>query len=400
MDGFEPEVTAHSNTANQAEKQQVELIRFMRYLHVFLFVLLLTSLTSVSAHKLRPSIVTLSFGNERIELTVETNAEAVLAGINAQHDNTDDAPQAQQYKALRALSPELFAQRFRLFSDTYKSGLKLTLSNRLQNWTYDSISVPEVSDIRVARKSLIYFHAAMPAKPGDIVWSSDPKYGDMVVNFINPKGEKVSHWLVGGQSSPVFRIQQERPQRDWKAVLTDYSGLGFLHILPMGIDHILFVLGLFLLSRKTAPLLWQVTAFTFAHSITLALSVYGVISLAASIVEPLIALSIAYVGIENLLTRELKPWRVMVVFLFGLLHGLGFAEVLFELGLPEDEFVAALIGFNLGVEGGQLAVILLALLSVFWLRKQDQLYRQLVVIPGSILITGMGFLWVWQRLSL
>jgi hydrogenase/urease accessory protein HupE len=371
----------------------------MRYLHVIFFTLVLTHLSTAYAHKLRPTIVTLNFSDQLIELSVEANAEALLAGIGTEHDNTDDAPEAQQYKSLRALTPDELAKRFSSFAESYKSGLKLSIANKPVIWMYDRIHVPDVADTRLARKSIIYFHTALPPNTGEIVWSSNPTYGDMVVNFVNHAGEKASHWLVDGQASPPFKIQQAMQQREWTSVFTDYAELGFLHILPMGMDHILFVLGLFLLSRKAAPLLWQVTAFTIAHSITLALSVYGVISLPASIIEPLIALSIAYVGLENLLTRELKPWRVLVVFLFGLLHGMGFAEVLFELGLPENEFVTALIAFNVGVEGGQLAVILIALAAVFWLRSQDQLYRRLIVIPGSLIITVMGLFWVWQRVS-
>ncbi len=371
----------------------------MRHLSVILLVYLLSSLCTVYAHKLRPTIVTLNFSDAQVELIVETNAEALLAGIGAQHDNTDDAPQAQQYKALRALPARELANRFKDFAQSYQQGLKLAVAGKPVDWAYQKIVVPELEDTRLARKSQIYFTASLPPQAGNVVWSSNPLYGDMVVNFVNPKGEKVSHWLVEGQASPAFKIQQLSPKRQWSSVFADYSELGFLHILPMGMDHILFVLGLFLLSRKASPLLWQVTAFTVAHSITLALSVYGVISLPASIIEPLIALSIAYVGMENLLTKELKPWRVLVVFVFGLLHGMGFAEVLFELGLPENEFVTALIAFNLGVEGGQLAVILLAFCAVFWLRRYDDLYRRLVVIPGSLGITVMGLFWVWQRVS-
>lgn len=171
---------------------------------------------------------------------------------------------------------------------------------------------------------------------------------------------------------------------------------GFEHIIPKGLDHILFVLGLFLLSTKLHALLWQVTAFTVAHSVTLALSMLGLFSLPSHIVEPLIALSIAYVAIENVCTRELKPWRPAVVFVFGLLHGLGFAGVLSELNLPRDRFISALIGFNVGVEVGQLAVILLAFAIVGWFRKSDH-YRRAVVIPASFAIAAVGLFWAAQR---
>ena len=176
--------------------------------------------------------------------------------------------------------------------------------------------------------------------------------------------------------------------------------MGIDHIVPLGLDHILFVLGLFLLSRQFAPLLWQVSAFTLAHTITLALSIYGFISLPAYIVETLIALSIVYVGLENILTRELKPWRVIIVFGFGLLHGMGFAGVLLDLGLPESDFVNALISFNIGVELGQLTVIGLALSAVFWIRNRPEIYRLWVVIPASAMIALTGLYWSVQRIGI
>ena len=128
---------------------------------------------------------------------------------------------------------------------------------------------------------------------------------------------------------------------------------GFEHILPLGVDHILFVLGLFLLAAAWRPLLWQVSAFTLAHTMSLALSIAGVVSLPSRLVETLIAASIAYVAIENLATTKMQPWRPVLVFAFGLLHGLGFASVLRELGLPDGEWVSALVSFNVGVELGQ-----------------------------------------------
>ena len=137
--------------------------------------------------------------------------------------------------------------------------------------------------------------------------------------------------------------------------MRQYLWLGYTHILPKGLDHILFVLGLFLLS----PRLQDRCCCRSRRSRSRTRSRSACRSTASSrcrsrIVEPLIALSIAYVAIENLVTRELKPWRLALVFMFGLLHGLGFAGVLRELGLPRGEFLTALLSFNLGVEGGQL----------------------------------------------
>jgi hypothetical protein len=182
-------------------------------------------------------------------------------------------------------------------------------------------------------------------------------------------------------------------------VAWQYLVLGFEHILPKGLDHILFVLGLYLLSPQWKPLLWQVTMFTLAHSITLALSSLEVVSLPGSVVEPLIALSIAVVAVENLVTTELHRWRLPLVFGFGLLHGLGFAGVLGELGLPRDEFMTALVTFNLGVECGQLTVIGLAALAVGWFRQQNW-YRWAIVQPISAAIALIGLYWTVERLGL
>lgn len=355
----------------------------------------------LQAHQIRPAIISLSFEPEQtIKLRIETNAEALLAGIGPQHADTDDAPQAQVYRELRKLAPEDLARRFETYSADYSQGLKLLIKEKAVDWSFVRIQVPEVGDTRLSRLSQIEYRSRLPAGSREVVWSYAAEYGDAVVNFLSAGGSsKTTYWLVKGQSSPAFSLQGPAPARPWIEVMTDYLELGFIHILPKGLDHILFVLGLFLLSRHLAPLLWQVTAFTVAHTITLALSIYGLIDVSSAIVEPLIALSIAYVGLENLFTRTLHSWRVLLVFVFGLLHGMGFAGVLVELGLPQNEFVSALVAFNLGVEFGQLSIIALAFAAVFWLRDRDPYYRNLVVIPGSLVIAGMGLYWTWARIG-
>jgi len=203
-------------------------------------------------------------------------------------------------------------------------------------------------------------------------------------------------WLDASATSQPFRLADAVIPPTRMEIIGQYLQLGFTHILPKGLDHILFVLGLFLLSRRVKPLLLQVTSFTIAHTVTLALSIYGVFSLPSSIVEPLIALSIVFVAVENIFTSELRPSRVALVFGFGLLHGLGFAGVLSQLGLPRAEFLPALLSFNLGVEAGQLAVISLAFLAVGLFRNRSW-YRQAVVVPASVLIAVVGLYWSVQR---
>ncbi len=177
-----------------------------------------------------------------------------------------------------------------------------------------------------------------------------------------------------------------------------YGQLGFTHIIPLGFDHILFVLSLFLLSPKLKPVLWQATAFTVAHSITLGLAMYKIITPPPAIVEPIIALSIMYVALENIFSPTLKKSRIGIVFLFGLVHGMGFANALGSVGLPQNAYLSSLVMFNVGVELGQIAVILSAyFLFGKWFGNKAY-YRKNMVIPLSVLITIMAGYWTVERL--
>ena len=210
-------------------------------------------------------------------------------------------------------------------------------------------------------------------------------------------GSSTIEWITGTNWSGIIDLTRSFPPPTRGEIVQQYLLLGYAHILPKGLDHILFVLGIFLLSPQLKTMLLQVTAFTVAHSITLGLSIYGLVSLPARVVEPLIALSIAYVAIENLVTRDLKPWRLALVFTFGLLHGLGFAGVLRELGLPREEFLTGLLTFNLGVEGGHLTVIAIAMLLVRPFVQRGW-YRHRVVIPAALVIAAIGIYWTITRL--
>lgn len=179
-----------------------------------------------------------------------------------------------------------------------------------------------------------------------------------------------------------------------------YLQLGFMHIIPLGPDHILFVLSLFLLNPRLKPILWQATAFTVAHTITLGLAMYAVIKPPAYIVEPLIALSILYVALENIFSPRLKASRIGVVFLFGLVHGMGFAGALTGLGLASNTYFGSLIMFNLGVELGQFAVILAAFLVLGLPFGKKTYYRQKIVVPLSAIIAAIALYWAYQRIFL
>lgn len=194
----------------------------------------------------------------------------------------------------------------------------------------------------------------------------------------------------------VFAQQSPDAAPAFAETASRYLLLGFEHIVPLGLDHILFVLALFLLSPRIAPLLVQLTTFTVAHSLTLALVAAGVMSPPASVVEPLIAASIVFVGVENLRRRHLGPTRLAVVGAFGLLHGMGFAGALNELGFPPGQQWLALASFNVGVELGQLAVVLAAL-ALTWRSRVEGEHPQWIRLPASGAIALMGLFWVVVR---
>jgi hypothetical protein len=177
-----------------------------------------------------------------------------------------------------------------------------------------------------------------------------------------------------------------------------YLFLGYKHIIPLGFDHILFILSLFLLNPKLKPLLWQATAFTVAHSITLSLSMFHVIVPSPKLIEPLIALSILYVALENIFVTKVRRTRIGVVFIFGLVHGMGFASALGQLGLPQNAYLLSLVMFNVGVELGQITIILAAYILIGKAFGNKPYYRKYFVIPLSIIIACVAAYWTVQRL--
>ena len=362
------------------------------------FALCLGAAQTAHAHTIRPALVSVTFNDDAtFTVEIEANAESLIARIGTEHEDTDESPNAQIYNRLRTLEPAELKAEFDAFAREYLDNLSLAFDGRDAELTFVSIDVPQVGDVELARDSLITLTGRVPAGAQEAIWSYPETYGSNVLRLQYADSEEaVSFFLQTGEVSDPFALEGQVVPRSRMDMAIDYIDIGFRHILPLGLDHILFVLGIFLLSLHLKPIILQVTAFTLAHTITLALSIYGVVSLPASIVEPLIALSIVYVGVENILLKELKPWRIVIVFLFGLLHGLGFAGVLTEIGLPDSEFLTALITFNIGVELGQLAVIGLALLAVGWFRGESW-YRERIVIPGSIVISLIGAYWTIER---
>jgi hypothetical protein len=257
----------------------------------------------------------------------------------------------------------------------------------------------EASDAERPLAVILLAKGPVPEAARTVTWRYRLVYSTYAVVFSSEGNEgDETEWLEADAQSPPVPVLTNFPPRTTPEIVAQYLALGFRHIVPEGLDHILFVLGIFLLTTQLKPVLVQVTAFTVAHSVTLGLTMYGVVALSPRIVEPLIALSVAYVAIENVVIGRLTVWRPAVVFGFGLLHGMGFAGALRELRLPHRELLPALVSFNVGIELAQLAIITAAFLTIALWHRHKPWYRARVVLPASAVIAAIGLFWTVERI--
>lgn len=237
------------------------------------------------------------------------------------------------------------------------------------------------------------------AHPEDEFCTFDGGMDPALCNALQEIDRPATSWTGDSQFTQTETIDFDRPLLETFGL---YIEIGVRHILPTGLDHILFVLALFFTAAGWRALLIQISAFTVAHTLTLMLAATGTISPPASIVEPLIALTIAFVAFENIVFKDMQRWRPLVVVIFGLIHGMGFAGFFGSLGLPQGQFWSALIGFNIGVEIGQLSVVALAAILLWPLRARINgiHYRHYIAIPACALIGLIGTFWTFERVFL
>ncbi len=291
-------------------------------------------------------------------------------------------------------------------------------------------AAPAVADIREWRRTHgsyplpiklgLSARASLPANATSFQIRFPEMLGDLILTIERPGQEVVAVPLQANELSPEFGVaisteesaaspqnqspsnpEHAQPVKDsegtW-SVFARFTALGFLHIIDRrALDHCLFVLGLFLLSPRLKPVLLQISAFTVAHTITLTLTSLHVIGLPAHIVEPAIAASVAFVGIENLFAKKVDAKRTAVSFCFGLVHGMGVATAFNEAGFPAGRLVPSLGAFTVGVEAGHLAVLAGAFAVLAWSRGKPW-YRARVSIPISLAISAIALVWFVQRL--
>jgi hydrogenase/urease accessory protein HupE len=300
-------------------------------------------------------------------------------------------------KATMAAAPEVLERLRTETEKTLRKILKLTFADKELPWTIgfpdfekEPFELPEDA----GDTALLSVRITAKAQPGPgalkVHWNDDQNS-----EFIAANEEAGGAVLTARSGSSVIMLTVDESE-NVEAANTNFGGWivsGFQHVLPLGLDHLAFILGLFLLRPTWKPLAIQSLLFTIAHSLTLGLAVLGYVNVPSKPVEIFIAASIAWIGLENLLFRDPGKFRYIIVFLFGLVHGLGFASVLGEKlgGLSRSEFVLPLIGFNVGVELAQITVLGTAFLLLLGVRKWGW---QAV---GSGIVASFGLCWVMER---
>ena len=353
------------------------------------------------AHEVSATVADFAVEDGRLTFELRMNVEAFIAGVDLDTVvDTNDSDRSDQYDALRLLAPDVFAPQIEDWAAAWLNGsFMATTRDAPLTLVLDAVRVEPVGNAELPRETALVLSAALPesARAITVVWPDGA--GALVLRQFGVD-DPYTGYIEGGTDSGPINLAGGNTMSASEAFWS-YVPVGFDHIIPKGLDHILFVLGLFFFSTRMGPLIWQVSAFTVAHTITLALAALDLVRVPGEIVEPLIAASIVFVAVENIWAAgRFSRLRPVVIFGFGLLHGLGFASVLADFGLPSNQFVPALIGFNVGVEVGQLAVIAVAfLLTAYWFGNRAW-YRAMISMPASVLIAAVGAYWFVERVFL
>jgi len=325
-------------------------------------------------------------GTAPVSISVTTDAQSLLLKLQSLASSPASAPD---------LTPTR-NQAISAYARALTDRMELTAGSTSLPLTFDRVTTPDSSSDQVQ----IVLSARISGTVDRLAWRTSLFTGYPVAILAAggaPPTADDYEWLGSGEWSTPRSIQSQSPgPHRWRQA-AGLIALGFTHIVPGGLDHVLFVLGLFLLASRTRTLLLQISAFTLAHSATLALAALGFVAVPSSIVEPLIAVSIAYVAIENLMTTSISKWRLPIVFGFGLLHGLGFAGALADLGISGTDLPVTLVGFNVGVELGQVAVVLAAATVLRLLPVASVNRRRYLTNPASAAIAAMGLFWAVER---
>jgi len=376
----------------------VQRLSCLSFIAGLTFIFFLSVVPHADAHPLTFTATTLTLKtNNTFEVDLQYDLDALALGVSI---TTDDTELVQTLEALPIIEFDTTLERLRrLFERRVRvrfDGTPIPFTVDFPDYGTTQTTTAEIPTVLGLTARLV---GNIPENSQTVEFFASRAFASVHLTIVDEIRNREARMVLeqGARSTP-FEFSDQYEESGNTSVAQQYFWLGVQHIVPNGFDHILFVVGLFLLSLEIRPLVTQVTAFTLAHALTLTAAVLGFVTLAPQFVEPLIAMSVAYIAIENIVTAKLTPWRPFVVFGFGLLHGLGFANSLSVLGLPDQERLLALVMFNVGIEVGQLAVIAAAASSLGWCRNKSW-YRPWIVIPASAIIATTGIIWAIERAS-
>ena len=384
------------------------LIKFSKIINliIFFYFFNFSTLFSIGAlsHEIRPSIADYKIEENILYFDIRLNAELILSGIDASNiTDTNSSPLSATYDDLRSLTRENLKILLIESWDDIQSKINLNINAVSTKFELVDINIEANSDFEISRDSILNLKYELDEDDEFLTFKWSEKYGPIIIREINElkkEDDLYTEYLQAGLQTDKIFIKSENTQSIFKSII-NYFILGIQHIIPKGLDHILFIVGLFFFSVTLRPLLIQVTMFTIAHSITLIFVSVSYINVNPLIVEPIIALSIAYVGIENIFKQYVKEYlRYIIIFFFGLLHGLGFALVLSDIGYQSSKLILNLISFNLGIEAAQIFIILFLYILLGIKFSNKKYYRYIFQVPVSLFIALVGIYWFFERINM
>lgn len=384
------------------------LIKFSKIIKLIIFFYFFSFLTLFSigaiSHEIRPSIADYKIEENILYFDIRLNAELILSGIDASNiTDTNSSPLSATYDDLRSLTRENLKILLIESWDDIQSKINLNINEVSTKFELVDINIEANRDFEISRDSILYLKYELDEDDEFLTFKWSEKYGPIIIREINElkkEDDLYTEYLQAGLQTDKIFIKSENTQSIFKSII-NYFILGIQHIIPKGLDHILFIVGLFFFSVTLRPLLIQVTMFTIAHSITLIFVSVSYINVNPLIVEPIIALSIAYVGIENIFKQYVKEYlRYIIIFFFGLLHGLGFALVLSDIGYQSSKLILNLISFNLGIEAAQIFIILSLYILLGIKFSNKKYYRYIFQVPVSLFIALVGIYWFFERINM
>ncbi len=384
------------------------MLYYIKNVNLYLFLILGLFLNIYSAssnsHEIKPSIADFTYDEKYLNFKIRLNAELILSNIDASKvSNTDSSSLSETYDKLRVLESKNIEQIFQNSWDEISSNIDIKIDNESKQINLTKIKVENIKNFEISRDTNVYFRVLLDNNSEQFTFKWIKNYGPIILRENNnnkSENELVTEYLQSG----IISNQISFKENNFSNILNSFSKffvLGVQHIIPKGLDHILFIFGLFLFSTSLKKLITQITIFTIAHSITLIFVSLSLMKINPQIVEPIIALSIFYVGLENIFKNYIKEYlRYVIILFFGLLHGLGFALVLSDIGYRSSDLFINLISFNIGIEVAQISIVLILYLLITINFAKNKNYRIFFQIPSSMLISTIGLYWFLERINI